>query len=520
MEKENKENEERLYTGTIYFIESVETECVRIGYTTNLESRFKTLKRNACTLKVLYSIPGSFALEREIHKHLKEHKKIGDWFYKNKDIIEFVDFIKNNNDIWVNFKNKVEQDELDKIKSKKISKEIHEWGVNYVVIPGEVAFNPDLTYADMMVWWLIHLLDGKNNCFASNEYLAYKLKKTTQSISNSIARLKSLEYIDQISFNPKTGVRILKVNKDCFEKYSHLIHEFNSAPYNFSYRGSINKVIIDNKENNKSNNLSFSKEKEKETDVSSTPDSEDNFIPRFIDRKKLKKALYYSPNIDTRAEKIILYWNSKGKPLTVHAIKNSKVIKRINKLIKNKLRTYKMKDFIEAIDTYYEFITSPLVTVTKIVSLDNFIEPDEYQRDAIYNAKKNIQIESWFYECLKGRDYLFNTYGKFVKDKYPEVTDRIKSTWKDRIGKINGDATYSENNFRRAANETVVFINSNKRKFLMDRRELIPDRFVKYVFDAVFSGKNLNKVSPSWLAKDFVYENILPKYLINNGYMK
>ena len=386
-------------------------------------------------------------------------------------------------------------------------------GINYVVIPGEVAFNKKLSKTDSFVFWMIKSLDcTKDNCWANNKFIAVRLDINPQTVSNSIAKLKKLNYIKQISFDGRR--RRLAIDKTYLERYHHLIFAYNDP-----YKQTINQIIID-KDNDKNYNSSFSKEKEKETDVSSTPDSEDNFIPRFIDRKKLKKALYYSPNIDTRAEKIILYWNSKGKPLTVHAIKNSKVIKRINKLIKNKLRTYKMKDFIEAIDTYYEFITSPLVTVTKIVSLDNFIEPDEYQRDAIYNAKKNIQIESWFYECLKGRDYLFNTYGKFVKDKYPEVTDRIKSTWKDRIGKINGDATYSENNFRRAANETVVFINSNKRKFLMDRRELIPDRFVKYVFDAVFSGKNLNKVSPSWLAKDFVYENILPKYLINNGYMK
>lgn len=381
-------------------------------------------------------------------------------------------------------------------------------GIDYVIIPGEVAFNKELTKTDSFVFWMIKSLscNKENNCWANNEFIANKLNINPQTVSNSIAKLKKLKYIEQISFDGR--VRRLAIDKEYAIRYEHLI-----SAYNDPYRQHIPKLIV-YKDTNKNYNLSLSKDKEKETKVSFSA-----IGLRYINKAKLKRLLY-TPDISKRTEKIILYWNSQGKPLTVHRLKKGKLISRVDKLIKIKSRSYKMKDFIEAIDLYHELLSSKHTTINKAVSLDQFIEASDYQQEAIYNNKEKASISSWFYECLKGKDYLFKTYGKFIKDKHPDVTEKIKEIWKERIGKLRSGEEYSENSFRIASNEAVRFIGDNRKNFTMDKREVMPTRFVKYIFDAVFKSKDLDKVSPGWLAKDFVYDNILPNYLRSNRFMK
>ena len=75
-------------------------------------------------------------------------------------------------------------------------------GISYVILPGQIAFNPNLTRSDMFVFWLISLFDTtKKHCFASNAYMAKKLRLSEIQIKKSIARLKDQGYIKQISFD-------------------------------------------------------------------------------------------------------------------------------------------------------------------------------------------------------------------------------------------------------------------------------------------------------------------------------
>ena len=94
-------------------------------------------------------------------------------------------------------------------------------GITGVWIPGEVAFNKELTLNDMFVWWVINSLDcSEDNCGASNKYIAKLCGTHAQTVSSSIAKLKKHGYIKQISFDGR--VRRLSICTDYVKKYKEL----------------------------------------------------------------------------------------------------------------------------------------------------------------------------------------------------------------------------------------------------------------------------------------------------------
>ena len=99
-------------------------------------------------------------------------------------------------------------------------------GLDFVVFPGEVAFNPNLTYSDMFVFWMIQMFDkGPKHCFASNEYLSKKLRVSESQVTKSIAKLKEEGYILQVGFDGRK--RSLAVDEDFAKRHHHYINEFN-----------------------------------------------------------------------------------------------------------------------------------------------------------------------------------------------------------------------------------------------------------------------------------------------------
>ena len=382
--------------------------------------------------------------------------------------------------------------------------------LTHITIPGEVAFNTKLSYLDGIVFWIIKCLDGEEHCYATNNYIAHFLKITSQSVSNSISKLKSFGYIKDVSIKKEN--RILKIDNSYIKKYNYLIDEFNE-PYKKNYTNHIKKIIIYNYKDNY-NSLSKDKESKQACDTS--------FIPKLIDKKKLRIALQEmtNPIIDNRIQKSIEYWNSKGKPFPKHCIQNSKIIKRINSLLRRKIKREQLTPYkiIKSIDLYYEFITSSLTTISKPVSMSQFILFDDTYVTKIKGKK--VEVNSWLDECLKGRDYLFKTYGKYVKNNNPILTEKIWKLWKDKKLYINNkDATYMENNFRIAADKVSAFVVENNNRIRLNKMEKNPLMFINYVFNAALNGGDTNRMRPGSISNDYFYSEILPTYLKKNGFM-
>jgi hypothetical protein len=63
----------------VYFVAG--GTCIKIGISTNIKSRFASLQTSSGEdLRLLATIPGGIALEREIHARLDGYRKRGEWF--------------------------------------------------------------------------------------------------------------------------------------------------------------------------------------------------------------------------------------------------------------------------------------------------------------------------------------------------------------------------------------------------------------------------------------------------------
>lgn len=73
-------------------------------------------------------------------------------------------------------------------------------------IPKEIWLDDTLSYFEKLLLAEIHSLDGKDGCFASNEYLSSFFNERERKIQEGISKLKSRGYIWVESFDGRTRV--------------------------------------------------------------------------------------------------------------------------------------------------------------------------------------------------------------------------------------------------------------------------------------------------------------------------
>ena len=111
-------------------------------------------------------------------------------------------------------------------------------------IPANVWLNKDLSPLDKIVLAEVNSLDDdETHCFASNEYLAEFCQCSERKVTESLGKLKSLGFIEQISFNGRT--RILKIasqsSKNCYADSQNLLGEIYNIDYNINNKENILK---------------------------------------------------------------------------------------------------------------------------------------------------------------------------------------------------------------------------------------------------------------------------------------
>lgn len=78
-------------TGTVYFLHAINSNTVKVGYTTNLLGRVRAIQlANPETIKLIGSVPGSFHSERAYHQAIWPHHVKGEWFYYNDKVVVFI----------------------------------------------------------------------------------------------------------------------------------------------------------------------------------------------------------------------------------------------------------------------------------------------------------------------------------------------------------------------------------------------------------------------------------------------
>ena len=82
---------------------------------------------------------------------------------------------------------------------------------DYIVIPGEVLRNPDLTYLQKLILAKITNLDNDKGCFATNKYFATLLSTSINSVSKTINQLLKLGLIKvEITDNTHRSITLAK----------------------------------------------------------------------------------------------------------------------------------------------------------------------------------------------------------------------------------------------------------------------------------------------------------------------
>jgi T5orf172 domain len=76
--------------GFIYFIASA--DAVKIGYSSNLEGRFRKMATDASArLELLHVEPGTMNQEKLFHRHFEAIRSHGEWFRKTPDLLAFIE---------------------------------------------------------------------------------------------------------------------------------------------------------------------------------------------------------------------------------------------------------------------------------------------------------------------------------------------------------------------------------------------------------------------------------------------
>jgi hypothetical protein len=115
----------------------------------------------------------------------------------------------------------MQKDEYERIKERT--------GIWFKIYPQEVDENPELAPMDKKVWWVVWMKDsGTRHCFASNGYIAKRLKTTVKVVSSSINKLIKLGYIKLVKAPNQRGMgRVIKIDSTYHTRYAALREEFD-----------------------------------------------------------------------------------------------------------------------------------------------------------------------------------------------------------------------------------------------------------------------------------------------------
>jgi len=390
--------------------------------------------------------------------------------------------------------------------------------ISYVTIPIQVAFNPNLTPTDKLMFWMIHSIDGKNHCWATNKYFASRLNISIRKVQSSITNLIKHRYIIS-NLNELKNSRVLQVTSTYLEEYKYLVYEYNkeeddekSHPGGMTFQpgGDEQKAIQINIIDN-NNKPSFSKEKE---DTSAKAES--------------AESIFASCSKDV--QNLFNYWNLLGEdtPIRKTRIANTKSFYNAIKNIKKALLSYSVEEISEAMDNYYFLLSDEHIKAINMsfagntVGLDEFFEFREYTRSRMLTDNPAHGIKSWFDECLNGKDYLIEKYVIRQKNEYPNTTAAIKKCWMESEYCTNKPTARDENNFALAARKLNEWLERNRNNYnIEDYFFDDPPKFVRiYMFPSIkyaLNGADPKKVETTWLCTDAMFERRLHIYLSDKG---
>lgn len=433
-----------------------------------------------------------------------------------------------------------------------------DWTISYIVIPGEVDFNPFLSDKDKRVYGYISNLSNRyNGCNYSNKKLAILLGGCSeQTISDSISILKKYKYIftdivkkinnetganyteRKITLNPKMKElyedAVLKYNEMAIKNFNEMDIKNYKDAYNKVYMTPIKKFIVKDiiKEISIDKETS-SKEEVKQTDVCNSATINNSSVNNktIIKRRTTKQSLSENkpdwsklhPLTNKRKEVIPLkatediddilsYWNDHYK-LPLPKI-GTKSYNNCIKLTKVKLKNYTPDKIKEVISNFY------------IAATDTRYEPAKPDMKFKY---QKMTLDRFIYQGFPTPYSLFDKYleppkmiGVPVEDLYPNITNKLISLYREEVlGKARTAlSTKDINCFRRAAVMLKEFIKNNEDKF-SPYMSVDDYKMARYLFECIVKSTNdESKILPHWFCAEHNINKTLPAYMYRQGILE
>lgn len=273
---------------------------------------------------------------------------------------------------------------------------------------------------------------------------------------------------------------------------------------------------------NKDTSTSLSSKEEehtasKEADGSTEPSMEQSIC--FDNLRPIRVSPYR--NFTEEAKELFLYWNSKGKPLTVHYERGDTFTRALTNLDLLIRRKYTKEEIKKSIDNYFwlvswkEFLLIGSKKAGTVVGLPDFIKFGKKMKDLIPQFNPLLienGVTSWFEECLNTREVLEARWSKLVKDEYPKETKKLKELWNEFGGrKLQG--ADDENIMRRLAVKAYNYFEKLNGQYQWGTEERYPIARLHHLFDVGQSeGWDWRKVQPSFLLSSKMFTEKLPAH--------
>ena len=422
-------------------------------------------------------------------------------------------------------------------------------------LPIEILCNPEITPTEKMLFGFIcNLAKSSKGCWASNAYLGKRLWLGPQSISNAIAKLKKYRYIEVVFEDKKNSnqkQRRIFINKDYPSLYYDAVVAYNDNIDSVEDMETLLKILyplirkIILKENIKYNSSSYKEELNLSSinSIHSFPEEmnpADSIVPppnKIRLHRRSKSQIIKSKSstqernptkeiepieVPEPVQDIFDFWLEKG--LRLPKRNPSKTLQRcitlVNKLLKGRLSSEdKHKYSPEEIKMTIERFS--------IAAFDNDFYPIGDRKEKLRHMYISDFIESMI-RC-NGELTRINPFKKYYNEPPTRITNILpdnpaftfnlkKYYEKDVLGKVKPKySTREENNFRKAAEKFLDFLQTNKSRI---RGHIDDNQGAGILWKAIMKDAgDPRKINTGWLCSDETWNRRFPAYLNSQGFL-
>jgi hypothetical protein len=240
---------------------------------------------------------------------------------------------------------------------------------------------------------------------------------------------------------------------------------------------------------------------------------------RLNPRRSVKNVL-----TDRKVLSVIAYWEKTLK-LPSHRKESSSYLlacKHISKALKN----HGYENIKQAMNIYKELFDSrPDLKYRKYIGyhvhVSEFFGFTPNTKNLLMESGHLKGVDSWFDECMQGRDHAFNVFHGIPKDVNPAATLCIKQGYLEIFPSMS-KAVYNnleEKQFRMMTRKFADLLKTNRDRWCLDSSSRPAIQKVIRLFFRYLNTKTLKRTNPGFLLADWLHKDF-ESWLYENGHLE